>query len=135
MDNIKDILDQVKTDLEDDIPALLSAASLPAFDRFVVGQSRNPQEMALCVYKDEFRGDPGESRLSLMIQAQLAGVSYEQGIEIEDVLLEYLLEYDPAELGMTVLESVSSDTWPMERTQGVFIFITMVFTEPLDSCD
>ena len=135
MKSIYAILTQFQTDLAADLPALLTTAGLVHFDNYVIGNSRNPKEKALCIYKDSFREDDIRRDLSLIFQAQLAGVDFEDAAKYEDVLLNYFFNYQPSEIKMNILEGVESDTWPIDNNQGVFIFFTVQFSEMLDGCD
>lgn len=135
MKTLYQILDQFRTDLAADIPALISAASLTDFDNFIIGQSRDEKQKVICIYKDELRQDDTNISLSLIFQVQLPAIDFETATKYEDVLLSYLNEYSPSEIGLDIFDGIASDTWPMERTQGVFIYIMLSFSGQLDSCD
>ena len=52
MKSIYNILTQLQTDLATDLPALLTASGLTLLDNYVIGESRNAREKAICIYKD-----------------------------------------------------------------------------------
>lgn len=135
MKSIYAILTQFQTDLAADLPALLTTAGLSTLDNYVIGESRNAREKALCIYKDSLRMDDTTNYLSLIFQAQLYQVDFETGAKYEDVIMSYLRAYNPAEIGMNIIDGLESDTWPMENSSGVLIFFTLQFSEPLDGCD
>ena len=135
MKSIYNILTQFQTDLAADLPALITTAGLTALDNYVIGESRNAREKALCIYKDSLRMDDTTNYLSLIFQAQLYQVDFETGAKYEDVIMSYLRAYKPSEIGMTIQDGLESDTWPMENSSGVLIFFNLQFSEPLDSCD
>ena len=130
-----DILDTLRTDLATDLPDLITAAGLPALDNYVIGQSRNENEKAICVYGDEQRKDSTRYNLSLIFQAQLKGVSYEDGIKYHDVIYDYLFEYKPENIEYNILDNLQSEIWPMERSQGVFLFFSAQYFADQDSCN
>lgn len=135
MKSIYDILTQIKTDLATDIPGLLHDVSLADFDKYLIGGSRDADKKILLVYKNERRYDPGQNYLTMLIQAQIPGVTAETGAQYEDVIFTYLKEYDPADIGMVTLDGINADTWPMENSQGVLVLFTVSFSEDLDTCD
>ena len=135
MKSIYEILTQFQTDLAADLPALITTAGLTALDNYVIGESRNAREKALCIYKDSLRMDDTTNYLSLIFQAQLYQVDFETGAKYEDVIMSYLRAYKPSEIGMVLIDGLESDTWPMENSSGVLIFFTLQFSEPLDGCD
>lgn len=135
MKKIHDILTQFQTDLAADIPALLTAAGLVQLDNYVIGESRNAREKALCIYKDSLQMDDTQNSISIIFQAQLYGIDFETAAKYEDVFLNYFINYKPSEIGMNILMGLNSDTWPMENSSGALIFFTIQFTEELDSCD
>ena len=135
MKSIYAILTQFQTDLAADLPAVLTTAGLTLLDNYVIGESRNAREKALCIYKDSLRMDDTTNYLSLIFQAQLYQVDFETGAKYEDVIKDYFRAYKPSEIGMVLIDGLESDTWPMENSSGVLIFFTLQFSEPLDSCD
>lgn len=135
MKTLYDILNKFKTDLSADIPDLLYADGLDDFDKYLIGGSRDAHKKVLCIYKDEMRHDPGQNYLTMLFQAQIPGVTVEIGAKYEDIIFDYLSEYEPVNIGMTNMDGISSDTWPMENTQGIIIFFQVSYSEGLDSCD
>ena len=135
MKSIYEILTQFQTDLSSDLPDLLTAESLTNFQNYVIGESREVRETALCVYKDSLRMDDTQNLLSLIFQAQLYKVDFETAAKYEDVIKDYLKSYNPEEIGMNILDGIDTDTWPMENSSGVLIFFTVQYTEELDGCD
>ena len=135
MKSIYEILTQLQTDLSADLPDLLTAESLADFNNYVIGESREARETALCVYKDSLRMDDTQNLLSLIFQAQLYKVDFESAAKYEDIIKDYLNDYNPEEIGMNILEGLDIDTWPMDNGSGVLIFFTVQYREELDGCD
>ena len=135
MKTIYQILTQFQTDLASDIPALLITAGLPQLDNYVIGESRNAREKAICIYKDNLRMDDLQNSLSLIFQAQLYQTDFEVAAKYEDVFMQYFLKYKPSETGMNILDGLNSDTWPMENSSGVLIFFSVQYIEYKDVCD
>lgn len=135
MKTLYDILNKFKTDLSADIPDLLYTAGLADFDKYSIGGSRDASKKVLCVYKDEMRHDPGQNYLTMLFQAQIHGVTAETGAKYEDIIFDYLKDYEPVNIEMHNMDGISSDTWPMENSQGVIIFFQVSYSEALDSCD
>lgn len=135
MINIPDILDKFKTDLSNDIPALLSAESLDNFDKYVVGDSRNESERAICIYKQSASFGVTENILKLFFQLQLFSTDYETAEEYGQIVFDYLIDYDPADVGMNFINQIDSDSWPDEDNSTTFIFISLEYKESLDGCD
>ena len=135
MKKLSDILEQFETDLSADIPDLLYNEDLEDFETYCIGPSRNAEEKALFVYKDDLSKDATENRLSLIFSAQLFGVQILEATEYEEILVDYLINYDTSEIGMDYIDSLNSDTWPMDENRSTFISIQVVFVQKLDSCD
>jgi len=129
------ILQQMQTDTEADIPALLTAAGLVDFHEYVIGPSREHNRSALCLYNDEMVHDIESNRLTLIVQLQLPGIEIETAAKYSAVVFEYFRTYKPARLGMNMLDSIAVDTWPMDNTRVTFVYLTLAYTEQLDSCD
>ena len=110
MKKLSDILEQFETDLSADIPDLLYDEDLTDFNTYCIGPSRNAEEKALFVYKDDLSKDATENRLSLIFSAQLFGVQILEATEYEEILVDYLINYDTSEIGMDYIDSLNSDT-------------------------
>ena len=135
MKKLSDILEQLETDLSTEMPDLLYAEDLSDFDTYCIGPSRNTEEKALFIYKDDLSKDAYENRLSLIFSAQLFGVQILEATEYEEILVDYLINYEASEIGMDYIDSLNSDTWPMDENRSTFISIQVVFVQKLDSCD
>ena len=135
MKSISTILSTLLTDISTALPALLTAAGLDNFDKYAIGQSRNPKEKGLFLYKDTYRTDETSENLIIIFQAQLLGINEEDAADYEDVFLAYFKSYSPQRIGATSLDSIESDTWPIQQSQGAFIFMYLTFSEEKDGCD
>lgn len=135
MKPISTILSTLKTDIETALPALLATAGLANFAQYEIGQSRNPREKGLFIYKDTYRVTVSDESLIIIIQAQLQGINEETSADYEDEIIDYFKTYNPARIGATSLDSIESDTWPIQNSQGAFIFFYLTFTQEKDSCD
>jgi len=135
MESLYNILQTLKSDLETDLPALLVAAGLVDFNRYVLGPSKNPEETALCLYHDEGQFDDENNDLNLFIQLQLYEKDYEDSLKYIDVVKEYMKVYDPANLGFTILKKLIDDSFPLDENQTTFVFFEVKYNEQLDSCD
>ena len=135
MKKLHSILTQFRDDLRQDIPNFLIGLGLPTFENIQIGQSRNPDERALLIYKDEYSFDEQQEVLSLFFQLQLQGVELEDSLKIEDELVNYFKSYEIEKTGATRVDFIKSITWPIENSQGFFIFITITLIQDKDSCD
>ncbi len=135
MQSLYNILHQIQTDTAAALPALLVAAGLTDFSEYVVGPSREHDTSALCIYSDEVQHDDTANRITLIIQLQLSGVTFANAVKYADVVHAYFRGYEPSRLGMSLLDGISIDTWPMDNTRMTFVFFNISYSEPLDSCD
>lgn len=135
MNAIPDILDKFKIDLSTDIPALLTAEGLDNFEKYTVGGSRKENERALCIYKQSASFSVTENILKLFFQLQLFQTDYDTAEEYGQVVFDYLSAYDPADVGMSFINKIDSDSWPDENNSTTFIFISLEYKELLDGCD
>ena len=142
MKRISEILNTIQTDAEAALPALLTAAGLTDFHEYVIGPSRKRDELALCVYVDEASHDESEDRVNLIIQLQLyfsnlaASVNaYDHGIKYQDTVHAYLRTYRPQRIGMSLLDGITIDTWPIDNNRTMFVYFALSYSKPLDSCD
>ncbi len=135
MKTIKEILEKLKLDLETDIPDILYSNDLDNFSVYHIGGSKNPKELGLFIYQDRTTLDAVNNTLSLIIQLQLYQKTEIESAEYQDILTGYMRDYDPDNLGMTMLNSIETDCWPIEQTGTTFIYLILNYIENLDSCD
>jgi len=135
MKDLKAVLLQLKADISADLPALLTAAGLAQFVRYEVDGSRNPEEISFFIYQQSSRYTLEGSIVSVIFQMQLYQVEYLEAAGYQDVLINYLSTYNPANLGCILLWELQADTWPIENNTGNFVFIDATWTEERDGCD
>lgn len=142
MTPLANMLSTMQADFEAALPALLVAAGLSDFAEYVVGPPRKHNEMALSIYADEQSHDDAEDHVNLIIQLQLyftdipASVDlYAHGIGYLDVVHAYLRTYSPQRIGMSLLDMIGVDVWPIDNNRTMFVYFTLSYSKPLDSCD
>ena len=135
MKSIYDIVNQIKDDIETDLPDLLYNEDLSDFDVYAIGPSRKAEEIGLFVYKSELIKDARKNHLSVIVFAQLYRIGMEESTKYEDIIVDYLTQYNPTDIGMDYIDSINSDTWPLDESASTLIGIEVSFFEELDSCD
>ena len=135
MKSIITILENFLTDLQTDLPALLSAQGLDNFDKYAIGPSRNESEKALCIYKESSSEDPREGFLKIIFQMQLFKIEYDKAEEYSQIVYDYLLAYDVDKLGMNFINEIRSESWPLQDNRTTFCFVDVEWKEILDGCD
>lgn len=135
MKDFDEILNQLKSDLEANIPALLTAESLDDFAEYKVGESKNPEEIGLFVYMESGRLAVDRDRFTAIVQLQLYKTEEIDSAKYASVVANYLADYDSYRIGFTVLDEIEVDNWPIDKNQTTFVYITCTWYEEKDDCD
>lgn len=135
MNKLHDIITTFSLDMQTDLQPLLTAEGLTAFEQIQIGGSRDSKKLSLFIYDNSVNKADTENRLSMYFQAQLYRTSYEDSLKYQDVITDYLIAYDPENLGMTILENIEIENIDIMQDLSVYIYFAVTYTEPLDSCD
>lgn len=135
MNKLHDIITTLALDLQTDLPALLTAECVPAFEEIQIGGSRDSKKLSLFIYDNSVQKSATENRLSLYFQAQLYKTSYEDSLKYQEVITDYMIAYDPENIGMTILENIEIESMDIMQNLSVYLYFAITFSEPLDSCD
>ena len=71
----------------------------------------------------------------MYFQAQLYRTSYEDSLKYQEVITDYLINYDPSNIGMVVLENIEVESMDIAQDLSVYVYFAVTYFEPLDSCD
>ena len=135
MNKLHDIMTTLALDLQTDLPALLTAEGVATFEEIQIGGSRDSKKLSLFIYDNSVQKSVTENRLSLYFQAQLYRISYEDSLKYQEVITDYIIAYDPENLGMTILENIEIESMDIAQNLSVYLYFAITFSEPLDSCD
>ena len=135
MNKLHDIITTLALDLQTDLPALLTAEGLAQFEEIQIGGSRDSKKLSLFIYDNSEQKSATENRLSLYFQAQLYRTSYKDSLKYQEVITDYMIAYNPENLGMTILENIEVENVDIMQNLSVYIYFAITFSEPLDSCD
>ena len=135
MNKLHDIIITLALDLQTDLPALLTAEGVTAFEEIQIGGSRDSKKLSLFIYDNSVQKSATENRLSLYFQAQLYKTSYEDSLKYQEVITDYMIAYDPENIGMTILENIEIESMDIMQNLSVYLYFAITFSEPLDSCD
>jgi hypothetical protein len=130
-----EILTQLKNDLENSLPVLLTAKSLIDFDEYEIGAGKNPDKVGLYVYLDDGNEDISRKNLSVIFQLQLTGHETLSASKYLSVVWNYLRKYNPFNIGYLILDNINFDFWPIEENSSTIVYVTCTWDEELDSCD
>ena len=135
MNKLHDIITTIALDLQTDLPALLTAEGVTSFEEIQIGGSRDSKKLSLFIYDNSVQKSATENRLSLYFQAQLYKTSYEDSLKYQEVITDYMIAYDPENIGMTILENIEIESMDIMQNLSVYLYFAITFSEPLDSCD
>jgi len=135
MNKLHDIITTLALDLQTDLPALLTAEGVAPFEEIQIGGSRDSKKLSLFIYDNSVQKSATENRLSLYFQAQLYRTSYEDSLKYQEVITDYIIAYDPENIGMTILENIEVESMDIMQNLSVYLYFAITFSEPLDSCD
>ena len=135
MNKLYDIMTTLALDLQTDLPALLTAEGVTTFEEIQIGGSRDSKKLSLFIYDNSVQKSVTENRLSLYFQAQLYRTSYEDSLKYQEVITDYIIAYDPENIGMTILENIEVESMDIMQNLSVYLYFAITFSEPLDSCD
>ena len=135
MNKLHDIMTTFALDFQTDLPALLTAEGVTAFEEIQIGSSRDSKKISLFIYDNSVQKSVTENRLSMYFQAQLYRVNYENSLKYQEVITDYLIAYDTENIGMTILENIEIESMDIMQDMTIYIYFAVTFSEPLDSCD
>lgn len=144
MKTFDEILLQLKNDIGKDLPALLAAQSLQNFDLYEIGSSKDPKQKALLIYYGNavldragtyYQGNPLINSVTVILHMQLFQCEELITAKYMQVLTDYMRKYNPFEIGMTILDSMEVEVFPIEKSSTTFVLVVCTFQEFLDSCD
>ena len=135
MNKLHDIITTLALDLQTDLPALLTAEGVTTFEEIQIGGSRDSKKLSLFIYDNSVQKSATENRLSLYFQAQLYKTSYEDSLKYQEVITDYMIAYDPENIGMTILENIEVESMDIMQNLSVYLYFAITFSEPLDSCE
>ena len=133
MNKLHDIITTLALDLQTDLPALLTAEGVTPFEEIQIGGSRDSKKLSLFIYDNSVQKSATENRLSLYFQAQLYRTSYEDSLKYQEVITDYIIAYEPENLGMTILENIEIESMDIMQNLSVYLYFAITFSEPLDS--
>jgi hypothetical protein len=135
MNKLHDIVTTFSLDMQTDLQPLLTAEGLTPFEEIQIGGSRDSKKLSLFIYDNSVQKLATENRLSLYFQAQLYRISYEDSLKYQEVITDYMIAYDPKNIGMTMLENIEIESMDIMQNLSVYLYFAITFSEPLDSCD
>lgn len=135
MKTFDEILLQLKNDIGKDLPALLAAQSLQNFDLYEIGSSKDPKQKALLIYYGNAVLDRLINSVTVILHMQLFQCEELITAKYMQVLTDYMRKYNPFEIGMTILDSMEVEVFPIEKNSTTFVLVVCTFQEFLDSCD
>ena len=127
-------LDKLRTDFEATIPGLLSAASLPAFDKFITGTPDEVTEKQLAFYFEKEESDTTTRLFNVIIQAQLVGVSDSDSWQIQDIIKSEILKYNPELIEEQSFSRLNVENFPIFETDTVILLFELQYYNDLDDC-
>ena len=135
MNKLHDIITTLALDLQTDLPALVTAEGVTTFEEIQIGGSSDSKKLSLFIYDNSVQKSATENRISLYFQAQLYRTSYEDSLKYQEVITDYMIAYDPENIGMTILENIEVESMDIMQNLSVYLYFAITFSEPLDSCD
>ena len=135
MKTFDEILLQLKNDIGKDLPALLAAQSLQNFDLYEIGSSKDPKQKALLIYYSSAVLDRLINSVTVILHMQLFQCEELITAKYMQVLTDYMRKYNPFIIGMTILDSMEVEVFPIEKNSTTFVLVVCTFQEFLDSCD
>lgn len=135
MKTFDEILLQLQNDISKDLPALLTAQSLQNFDLYEIGSSKDPKQKALLIYYGNAVLDRLINSVTVILHMQLFQCEELITAKYMQVLTDYMRKYNPFIIGMTILDSMEVEVFPIEKNSTTFVLVVCTFQEFLDSCD
>ena len=131
-----EMINILKTYLEAKIPAALTTATLPQFEKFLPTYPSNPEQRQLACYLAEGFESASDYDEAFLVQAQLAKTT--DPAPYLSAMWPVFLAFDPKELGF-INKSLSHICWypgePGTNGSTSIIYIEMKFDKPKDDCE
>lgn len=136
MKQLREIIETLAADAERVIPSALAALGIEDFDEYVMGPSRQEKNKSLCVMIDpDASVSILENRLSVLFYLQLYRARYEDALSYVGCVLGYIRALDSAIIGMSYIENITADIFPMADNSHTLCYVSVSFAEALDDCD
>jgi len=136
MTNLKTILETIGADIEDALPAVLSALGVDNFDEYVNRPPRDTQRVTCSIiYDPDLPFDVYNSTAPVLFYLQLYRKDYEDALLYASAVLDFVKNFDTQKIGFSITDGITIDIIPIERERSTLVYITATFMEPLDSCD
>ena len=131
---LKDILEQLKSDIELNLPPLLAAEGLENFSIYHIGTGLDATTLGFFIYQDYKKNTQEENLIAIIFQMQLNEKDEIESATYQDVFEDYLKNYDPYKIKMDILDSIEFDSWPIEKGVTNFVFALAEWRALNDSC-
>jgi hypothetical protein len=133
--SVKENLELLKNKVEADVPALIADAELTSLDEYVFGGPTDSENLSLGFYLGPGDEDPEMIRFKPVMQLQLKGIQYVDGLKYFDILSDYLDGLDPVNVGMVNTERISYTEYPPDETGTTFFIFYIEYNKERDDCD
>lgn len=128
-------LESLKSLVETNLPAVISAAGLTALEEFVLGGPTAAEKLSLGFYMGPGDDDPEMQNFKPVLHLQLYGVSYTESLSYFKEIYEYLRGVDPRAINMTAETRRSYDEFPADQFNGVIFLIYLEYMRELDDLE
>jgi len=132
--NIYDTITGIRSDIESNLPALLTAASLTAFDEYTEGFPKDQTKKICAVWYSEHRRNIEQSFI-FTIQAQLTGVQELETYQYLDAIETYVKTIFMSENYGYVSSQYDCMLLTNFNNGQCSVMFEVTLTEPLDDCD
>lgn len=128
-------LTALKTNIETNLPLLISGAGLVSIDEFILGAPSQEDIKSIGFYAGPGVFSVETETFSPVIQMQLHGVQYETALKYFDLLNEYLRALLPEVVGMQELSRIDDTEFPPDNNTTTFYFYYLEYESSYDDCD
>lgn len=134
MIEINNTINQIKNNLKDDLPKILSEYGINDFDIYDIGYPTD-QAKKICALRFAGSNNNDESEIfTFTVHIQMPGIEENEAYKYIDAIKEYLVSFSPYKLGFQN-KSYVIELLENFRAGDFQAFFDVTMTAPKDDCD
>jgi hypothetical protein len=117
------------------VSAALVTLGLDDFEKYLIGPPDVAEQRQFAVYLDQTLDDEPKEQFNVMIQAQLYNISPVDSYKYQQVINDFIKEFDPELIEEVTRGQILGDNWPVNENSSTIIIFSIRFETDVDDCN